>query len=208
MNWTLSYKSSKDKIKDLMEMRESLDKTYPNKRIMHIDDPETDLSDRRYYRGLKRWRDKRLGMLDIGNLYEDPDENTLERDRFNRVNTYLTTKLRDKAREDDYHYKASLGIAPRYNPIGYIGRGVGSIVNKIKGNKIESPDPKKDLESPEFTNRVQDLRNEAYLNAVDKRSKLFGKKKGQLMRDEARGDVERSMRFYSYFPVKVKKFSL
>lgn len=120
--------------------------------------------------------------------------------------------------KDHYQNKFSLGIAPRYNPIGYIGRGYGawkgrgerSLPDKYrellggKANVGKVTDP--ELSAMRYT---EDMKDDEYIKAMKARGALYKNKKGNY-EDIAREDVKHTLRYQSNFnltPV-VKKYSI
>ena len=170
-------------------------------------------------------RDKLLNAEDIGELYKGATINqegtgTLEdtsRKGYMMGNMAQAILLKKGRLKDHYQNKFSLGIAPRYNPIGYIGRGYGA----WKGRGERSiPDKYQDLlggkinvgkvEDPELTalRYTEDMKDDEYLKAMKARGALYKNKKGNY-EEIARGDVKHNLRFQSNFnltPV-VKKYS-
>lgn len=165
-----------------------------------VDFDESDL-DNKYnrgaYDGLKEIRDKRLGISDIGENYTDPHlEDKFDRSTYNRTIASHTKKLKEMATKDRAQYIGSLGILPKYNPLGYVGRGIGALANKIAPHQ-EVVLSNEEIDSPEYTQRAQDNRNSAYRDALLHRSRLLGKKKGNLMLVGTHNDVDRSIRYHS-----------
>lgn len=171
-------------------------------------------------------RDKLLHAEDIGELYKGATINqegtgTLEdtsRKGYMMGNMAQAILLKKGRLKDHYQNKFSLGIAPRYNPIGYIGRGYGA----WKGRGERSiPDKYQDLlggkinvgkvEDPELTalRYTEDMKDDEYLKAMKARGDLYKNKKGNY-EEIARGDIKHNLRFQSNFSLTpvVKKYSL
>lgn len=165
--------------------------------VMFNEDGMGDKSSRGYYEGLRTIRDKKLGISDIGSNYTDPyPEDKFDRSTYNRTIASHTKKLKEMATKDRAQYIGSLGILPKYNPLGYIGRGIGALANKIAPHQ-EVVLSNEEIDSPEYTQRAQDNRNSAYRDALLHRSRLLGKKKSNLMLVGTHNDVDRSIRYHS-----------
>lgn len=170
-------------------------------------------------------RDKLLHAEDIGELYKGTTINeegtgTLEntnRKSYMMGNMAQASLLKKGRLKDHYQNKFSLGIAPRYNPIGYIGRGYGawkgrgerSLPDKYrellggKANVGKVTDP--ELSAVRYT---EDMKDDEYIKAMKARGALYKNKKGNY-EDIAREDIKHTLRYQSNFTLTpvVKKHS-
>lgn len=149
-------------------------------------------------------RNEKIGAGDLDKLYTTPivNENTGEtntpdiifKDKVN-IDSF---KLRRSRLKDQGQYIGSLGIAPRVNPLGKVGRGIGTLIGNIP-HKFKVDVTKSENDG------LQNLRDDQYVKAMKARGKLH--RVGRELEDLAKLDVYNSIRFQSYYPVKVKKYS-
>ena len=153
--------------------------------------------------GFQEYRGSVLGYQDLSKKYREPitDLNTGKTGMKVEDLAYALAGdsygLKKSRFMDNGQYYGSLGILPKYNPLGYVGRGAGYLAYKLS--------PQIKVNKDNILGEIQDVRNNEYIKAVTARGRLKGNKK--LNNSAAKFDVSNSVRYQSYYPVKVKKYS-
>ena len=216
------------KLDSFLKEREKYDdrelrKVYPTAKFKYNRDSPTHLQVASKF--LRSLRDKGLHAEDINKLYQDALVSQdgkgalkpMDQEEFMLKYLEHSSKLKKGRLKDLYQNKFSLGVAPRYNPIGYVGRGYGALKGLGKGSNpdlmgdlLSGKVKVKNIKDPEkeTVKFIQDIKDDEYVKAMKARGALYKNKKGNY-EEIARGDVKHNLRFQSNFnltPV-VKKYS-